>query len=225
MRTKTQRNFHKEMKKYEKKRKKLKVSEPVSYIYKNENYYEPPKVTIGFTSVFRFMIRVAIIVGILSYTGIIDLFIDENNQELNQVNLSPAINKEQKMIYDYLNQYDIYTNRAKEIINRYNQGNLELIEVHALQKVLIDSMTFTDSVDELLFNINEKVIQYHEELINWLEVLRTSNSDKINLTVSSLKEKQEDVSFELINLFNQFDIPYQILDNQIIYQQRELLRG
>ena len=81
-------------------------------------------------------------------------------------------------------------------------------------------MTFTDSVDELLFNINEKVIQYHEELINWLEVLRTSNSDKINLTVSSLKEKQEDVSFELINLFNQFDIPYQILDNQIIYQQR-----
>ena len=42
MRTKTQKNFHKEMKRYEKKRKKSGQQEPLSYIYKEKNDYIPP---------------------------------------------------------------------------------------------------------------------------------------------------------------------------------------
>ena len=119
----------------------------------------------------------------------------------------------------YLDQYDSYANRAKEIIDRYNNGKLELIEVYALQKVLIDSVTFTNSVDELLFDINEAMIQYHEELMNWLEVLRTSDHDKINTTILSLQGQQENLFSELIKLFNQVNIPYQISDDRIIYER------
>lgn len=219
MRTKTQRNFHKEMRRYEKKRKKLDSREPISYIYKNENYYEPSRVTIGFSTVFRFIIRIAIIVGILSYTGIIDQFIKKENQEMGQINLSQSVAGKYQMIYNYLDQYDSYANRAKEIIDRYNNGKLELIEVYALQKVLIDSVTFTNSVDELLFDINEAMIQYHEELMNWLEVLRTSDHDKINTTILSLQGQQENLFSELIKLFDQVNIPYQISDDRIIYER------
>lgn len=84
---------------------------------------------------------------------------------------------------------------------------------------MIDSVTFTNSVDELLFDINEAMIQYHEELMNWLEVLRTSDHDKINTTILSLQGQQENLFSELIKLFNQVNIPYQISDDRIIYER------
>lgn len=84
---------------------------------------------------------------------------------------------------------------------------------------MIDSVTFTNSVDELLFDINEAMIQYHEELMNWLEVLRTSDHDKINTTILSLQGQQENLFSELIKLFDQVNIPYQISDDRIIYER------
>lgn len=138
---------------------------------------------------------------------------------MGQINLSQSVAGKYQMIYNYLDQYDSYANRAKEIIDRYNNGKLELIEVYALQKVLIDSVTFTNSVDELLFDINEAMIQYHEELMNWLEVLRTSDHDKINTTILSLQGQQENLFSELIKLFDQVNIPYQISDDRIIYER------
>ena len=81
---------------------------------------------------------------------------------------------------------------------------------------MIDSVTFTNSVDELLFDINEAMIQYHEELMNWLEVLRTSDHDKINTTILSLQGQQENLFSELIKLFNQVNIPYE--KNLLKYQ-------
>ena len=138
---------------------------------------------------------------------------------MGQINLSQSVAGKYQMIYNYLDQYDSYANRAKEIIDRYNNGKLELIEVYALQKVLIDSVTFTNSVDELLFDISEEMIQYHEELMNWLEVLRTSDHDKINTTILSLQGQQENLFSELIKLFDQVNIPYQISDDRIIYER------
>ena len=138
---------------------------------------------------------------------------------MGQINLSQSVAGKYQMIYNYLDQYDSYANRAKEIIDRYNNGKLELIEVYALQKVLIDSVTFTNSVDELLFDISEEMIQYHEELMNWLEVLRTSDYDKINTTILSLRGQQENLFSELIKLFDQVNIPYQISEDRIIYER------
>ena len=138
---------------------------------------------------------------------------------MGQINLSQSVAGKYQMIYNYLDQYDSYANRAKEIIDRYNNGKLEIIEVYALQKVLIDSVTFTNSVDELLFDINEAMIQYHEELMNWLEVLRTSDYDKINTTILSLRGQQENLFSELIKLFDQVNIPYQISEDRIIYER------
>ena len=138
---------------------------------------------------------------------------------MGQINLSQSVAGKYQMIYNYLDQYDSYANRAKEIIDRYNNGKLEIIEVYALQKVLIDSVTFTNSVDELLFDISEEMIQYHEELMNWLEVLRTSDYDKINTTILSLRGQQENLFSELIKLFDQVNIPYQISDDRIIYER------
>ena len=138
---------------------------------------------------------------------------------MGQINLSQSVAGKYQMIYNYLDQYDSYANRAKEIIDRYNNGKLEIIEVYALQKVLIDSVTFTNSVDELLFDISEEMIQYHEELMNWLEVLRTSDYDKINTTILSLRGQQENLFSELIKLFDQVNIPYQISEDRIIYER------
>lgn len=221
MRTKTQKNFHKEMKRYQKKRKKLNYREPISYIYKNENYYEPSRVKSSFSFIFRFIIRLAIIVGILSYTGIVDQFIKKETPEMRHSNLSQSfIGSPHQIIYNYLDQYEPYENQAKEIIDRYNSGKLELIEVYALQKVLMESVTFTKNpVDELLFDVNEAIIQYHEQLMNWLEVLGTSDPNKINMEILNLQNQQKNLFAELTRLFDQVNIPYQILDDRIIYER------
>ena len=223
MRTKTQKNFHKEMKRYEKKRKKSGQQEPLSYIYKEKNDYIPP--TGGRMRIisywFIFMVRVAFIIGLLSFTGLIDPILNRFKKEDLTTPIHQSLMNEQQILFNYLDKYDQYINKAHEIIERYNEGRLEEIEIYALQKVLIESVSFTEEAQNpLLVNLNDAIIIYHDNLISWLDTLVHPEQETINESILKLQGQQSQVMNELVKVFDQAGVTYHYNEDFSISYQR-----
>lgn len=218
--TKTQKNFRKEMKKFEKERRRKggAENEPLSYIYKHQSYPSTGRFGQGISNALLMAVRVAIIVGILSFTGIFDSVIKKMKEE-KQPSEIVTVNHEQILI-NYLDQYETYNKKAYEVIDRYNFGKLDLLEIYAIQKVLMESIIFTEQTqDASLEQLNETVIGYHQALINWLTGLVEGNSEQVNRYVLSLNTYQQHIFTELAQLFDQLNIPYEYsTENGISYR-------
>lgn len=223
MRTKTQKNFHKEMKRYEKKRKKFGQQEPLSYIYKDKNDYIPP--TGGGMRIisywFIFIVRVAFIIGFLSFTGLIDPILHWLKKEELTTPIRESLMNEQQILFNYLDKYDQYINKGHEIIKRYHEGRLEEIEIDALQKVLMESVSFTEETQSpLLVNLNDAIIVYHDNLMSWLDTLVHSNQETINESIFKLQGQQSQVMNELVKVFDQVGVSYHYNEDFSISYQR-----
>lgn len=224
--SKVKKNFRKEMKKFEKQRKKSGKKEPLSYIYQDEYPSQPGKMNRFLSCSFSFIVRIAMIVGFLSITGMADPFIKNlpRPTKVESISQQPSINLEinqTQILFDYLDHFEEYSNKAEEIIERYNNGKLEVIEVYALQKVLIDSLVFTKDVqNDFLVELNEVIVLYHNKLIDWLTVLTTPTQGELNNSILDLRGASQEVIDELQHLFEEMNISYEInLDGGINYER------
>ena len=224
MATKTQKNFRKEMKKFEKQRRRrgLSQDEPLSYIYKHQSSPSTSRFTQRIYATLLMVIRVAFIVGVLSFTGIFDPMIKKMKENQNPSEIvSSKIDsfEQQKILVNYLNQYQNYTQKAHEVIDRYNNGKLDQLEIYPIQKVLMDNILFTEQVDDVyLGQLNDAVINYHQTLINWLSALVEINSEEVNQYTMSLTSHQQHIFIEIAKLFDTLNIPYQYsAENGISY--------
>lgn len=68
------------MKVYERKRKKSGRKEPFSYIYKERNEYIPPT-RRGMSYWFKFIVRMAFVIKLLSATGVINPILEKFRKE------------------------------------------------------------------------------------------------------------------------------------------------
>ena len=170
---------------------------------------------------FIFIVRVAFIIGFLSFTGLIDPILHWLKKEELTTPIHESLMNEQQILFNYLDKYDQYINKAHEIIKRYYEGRLEEIEIDALQKVLMESVSFTEETQSpLLVNLNDAVIVYHDNLMSWLDTLVHSNQETINESIFKLQGQQSQVMNELVKVFDQVGVSYHYNEDFSISYQR-----
>lgn len=227
MATKAQKQFRKEMKKIQREQRKKRNTQkqPLSYIYKTDEGYNYSRTyREKFQKWSYILFRVALVVGLLSFTGAFDRLIMVT-QEL--IPISP-LNK-QKLVFEYMDEYEKYIYKAQAIINQYNTSTLSPIEMITLQQSLIDDISFLSEYDQsILTALNIKLKSYHETLLEILTLGYPSTTEQqlkvldysINLTTIQLQFKNE-----LVKLFESVNMKYEVKsDGSIFYESQYPLR-
>ena len=111
--------------------------------------------SLGLVWVSRFIL----VIGFLSLLGGLNPLLsylkkDNISPSIYESSLETTLTQEQKMLFDYLDLSKQYLSQADEIINRYNNGQLEEFEIYTVQKVLIDSLSFTENLQTTFLTLS-----------------------------------------------------------------------
>lgn len=215
------------MKKIQREQRKRKHTEKptYSYIYKTDQQFQYSKTyKEKFSQLSYVLFRVALVIGLLAFTGAFDRLMIVT-QELIPIS---TLNK-QKLVFEYMDEYENYINKAQAIINQYNNSTLAPIELVTLQQSLIEDISFLEDYNHsMLTPLNSQLESYHETLLEILTLGYPTNMTQqlkildfnIHLTTIQLQFKNE-----LIKLFESIKMKYELKsDGSIFYESKYPLR-
>ncbi|MGL4336782.1 MAG: hypothetical protein ACRCST_07790 [Turicibacter sp.] len=215
MATQVQKNFRKEMRKYNKAARKQRGNrKPISYIYKfPEDIESFPTLS---ERIGRWMPRL-IMMGVLLYVTGMGSYLNKVIQELFPFS---SLNH-QRVVFEFMDEYKLFEKQYENIIVQHNNGTLKEVDLIAY----IQEATFTKKYEQAIFDeLNDLIDQEVELLIPELR-LNQEGSYESQLEFLDYSMKLTNIQYDLheavVSLLEQTNFKYEILlDGSIAYESK-----